>query len=164
MCITFTAFKTYLQHFLESICVTLFQAEPVSNRDYSTIKADKLFIRRKFMTLYSLLYKCAKFALNFGFNLFFSISCVYLCADFVLGLLGTCECLFIPAKRFQVIRCGPSNSRNSQKFKFSKKSISYSYLICAVSLYFTQKLLKCKKEKLARVCYKPQKVATSAIS
>ena len=71
MCITFTAFKTYLQHFLESICVTLFQAEPVSNRDYSTIKADKLFIRRKFMTLYSLLYKSAKFALNFGFNLFF---------------------------------------------------------------------------------------------
>ena len=61
------------------------------------------------MTLYFLLYKSAKFALNFALNLFFfSISCVYLCADFVLGLLGTCKCLFILAKRFQVKGGGPS--------------------------------------------------------
>ena len=70
MCITFTAFKTYLKNFLEFISVTAFEADPVSNTTLPLKLINYSYVD-KFMTLYSLLYKSAKFALNFGFNLFF---------------------------------------------------------------------------------------------
>ena len=40
------------------------------------------------------------------------------------------------------------HSRNSHKLRFAVKSLTFSYLICALNLYFAQKLLR--RAKLAR--------------
>ena len=67
MCITFTAFKAYVKHFLPFIDVIAFQAEPVSNTTLP-LKLINYSYAKNFIMLYFLLYKSAKFALNFAFN------------------------------------------------------------------------------------------------
>ena len=77
ICITFIAFETYLKDFLEFICVTVFGAELVSNTTLPLKLINYSYVE-KFMTLYFLLYKSAKFALNFALNLFFFLFLVFI--------------------------------------------------------------------------------------
>ena len=48
------------------------------------------------------------------------------------------------------------HSRNSHELKFSMKSLTFSFLICAPNLYFAQKLLR--KAKFARGCQNCKKL------